>query len=91
MLDHVLASHGEEKYTNTSPHDNCVEFNFQTDRNRNVDLRQMYLTLKLKFVKGRGYESYNTKEVKKEHKDEEKADEETEEQVEEASLPPLLM
>ena len=33
--------------------------------------------LKLKFVKGRCYESYNTKEVKKEHKAEAKSKEET--------------
>ena len=34
------------------------------------------MTLKLKFVKGRGYETYNSKEVKKEHKEEAKAEEE---------------
>ena len=36
----------------------------------------MYLALKLKLVKGRGYETYNTKEVKNEHKEEAKAKEE---------------
>ena len=39
-------------------------------------MRQAYLVLKLKLVRGRGYETYNTKEVKKEHKEEAKADEE---------------
>ena len=34
------------------------------------------MALKLKFVKGRGYETYNSKEVKKEHKEEAKAEEE---------------
>ena len=48
---------------------------YQTDRNYYVDLRQIYLALKLKFVRGRGYETYNTKEVKKEHKQEVKAEE----------------
>ena len=35
------------------------------------------MPLKLKFVKGRGCETYNTKEVENEHKEKEKADEET--------------
>ena len=39
-------------------------------------MRQTYLALKLKHVKGRGCETYNTKERKKEHKEEAKAEEE---------------
>ena len=50
--------------------------NYQTDINYYVDLRQTYLALKLKLVRGRGYETYNTKEVKKELKEEAKAEEE---------------
>ena len=46
------------------------------DRNHYVDLRQTYLALKLKLVKGRGYETYTTKVVIKEHKEEAKAEEE---------------
>ena len=44
--------------------------------------------MKLKLVRGRGYETYNTKEVKKEHKEEAKADEE--ETVEEEAPVPLV-
>ena len=43
------------------------------------------MALKLKIVKGRGYETYNTKEVKKEHKEEAKAEEE--ETAEEEPVP----
>ena len=43
------------------------------------------MDLKLKLVKGRGYETYNTKEVKKEHKKEAKAEEE--ETAEEEAVP----
>ena len=42
----------------------------QTDRNYYVDLRQSFLALKLKFVKARGYDTYESTEKKKEHKDE---------------------
>ena len=44
------------------------------------------MALKLRFVRGRGCETYNTKEVKKEHKDEAKAEEE-ETAKEEAPVP----
>ena len=42
--------------------------NFKTERNYYVDLRQPFLALKLKFVEGRGYDTYESKE--EEHKDE---------------------
>ena len=65
VVDDVLLSHEQEIYPTTSLDGNCIEFEFQTDRNYYVDLRQTYLALKLKLVKGRGYETYKTKEVKK--------------------------
>ena len=69
VVDDVLSSHEQEIYPTTSLDENCIEFEFQTDRNYYVDLRQTYLALKLKLVRGRGYETYNSKEVKKEHKE----------------------
>ena len=76
LVDDVLSSHEQEIYPTTSLDKNCIEIEFQTDRNYYVDLRQTYLALKLKLVRGCGYETYNTKEVKKEHKKEAKAEEE---------------
>ena len=70
LVDDVLSSHEQEINPTTSFIENCIEFEFQTDRNYYVDLRQTYLVLKLKLVRGCGYETYNTKEVKKEHKEE---------------------
>ena len=68
VVDDVLLSHEQEIYPTTSLDENCIEFEFQMHRNCYVDLRQTYLTLKLKLVRGRGYETYNSKEVKEEHK-----------------------
>ena len=76
VVDDVLSSHELEIYPTTSLDENCIEFEFETDLNFYIDLRQTYLALKLKFVKGRGYETYNTEEVKKEHKEEAKTEEE---------------
>ena len=70
IVDGVLSSHEQESYATTSLDDNCIEFEFQTDRNFYVDLRQSFLALKLKFGKGPGYDTYESKEKKTEHKDE---------------------
>ena len=72
-VDNVLSSREQEIYTTTSFDENCTEFEFQTDGNYYVDLRQSYLALELKLVRGRGYQTYNTKE-KKEKKEEAKAE-----------------
>ena len=48
---------------------NSIEFEFQTDRKVYVDLRQTYLALKNKLVKGRGPDTYKTTEKKKEQKE----------------------
>ena len=85
VVDDVLSSHEQEFYPTTSLDENCIEFEFQKDRNYYVDLRQTFLALKLKLVRGRGYETYNTKEVKEEHKEEAKAEEE--ETAEEEPVP----
>ena len=68
VVDDVLSSYEQELYLTTSLDENCIEFEFQTDRNYYVDLRQTFLALKLKLVRGRGYETYNTKEVKETQK-----------------------
>ena len=60
----------KKTYPTTSLDEYCIEFEFQTCRNYYVDLRQSFLALKLKFVKGRGYDTYESKEKKKGHKEE---------------------
>ena len=62
VVDDVLSSHEQGICPTTSSDGNCIEFEFQTDRNYYVDLRQSFLALKLKFVKGRGYDAYESKE-----------------------------
>ena len=56
VVDDVLSSHEQKIYPTTSLDENCIEFEFQTDRNYYLDLRQTYLALKLKIVRGRGYD-----------------------------------
>ena len=65
VVDDDLTSHEQEIYSITSPDENCIEFDFQKDRNYYAVLRQTYLALKMKFVKGCDYETYITKDLKK--------------------------
>ena len=69
IVDDVLSSHEQETYPTTSLDENCIEFEFQTYRNFYVDLRQSFLALKLTFVKGHGYDTYESR-GKREHKNE---------------------
>ena len=64
-VDDALSSHEHEIYPTTSLDEDCIESKFQTDRNSYVDLRQSFLALKLKFVKGRGYDTYESEEKKR--------------------------
>ena len=76
VVDDVLSSHEQEIYPIIPLEENFIEFEIQTDRNYYVALRQTYLVLKLKLVRSSGYETYNSKELKKEHKEKGKAAEE---------------
>ena len=71
----VSSSHEQKIYPTTSLDENSVGFEFQTDLNYYVDLRQSYLALRVKLVIGRGYDIHKSKEAKKEHKNEEQSTE----------------
>ena len=64
FVDDVLSALEQELYPSTSLDENCKELEFQTDWNHYVDLRQSFLALKLKFVKRRGYDTYESQEKK---------------------------
>ena len=46
VVDDVLLSHEQEFYRTISLDENCLEFDFQTDRNFYIDFGQSYLALK---------------------------------------------
>ena len=82
VVDDVLSSHEHETYPTTSLDENSIEFEIQTDRNVYVDLRQTCLALKIKLVKGRGFDTYKTTEKKKEHKEDTVSTETSDDDVE---------
>ena len=69
FADDVLSSHQPEIFPSTSLDENSIEFEFRTDRNVYVDLRQTFLALKIKLAKDCGFDTYKTTEKKKEHKE----------------------
>ena len=78
IVANVLFSHKQVTYHPNSFDENCKQFQFQTDKNYYVDLRQTYLALKLKLVKGWSFEAYNTREGNKLHEGDAKKSEATE-------------
>ena len=69
VVDDVLSSLEQEICPTTSLDENSIEFEFRTDRNVRVALRQTHLALKFKLVKGRCFDIYKTTEKKNEHKE----------------------
>ena len=86
VVDKLLSSHEHEIQPITSLDEHCVEFEFRTDRIYYVDLRQTYVDRKLKFVEGRGCETYNSKELNEVNIEEAKVDEKTVDEEQEAPV-----
>ena len=66
VVNDVLSSHEKQIYPTTSFDENSIEFEFQTERNVYVVLRQRYLALTFQLVKGRGFDTYKTTKKEKE-------------------------
>ena len=92
VVEDVFPSHQQEIYPTTTLDENSIELELQTDRNVYVDLRQTYLALKIKLVKGRGFDSCKTTE-KKDHKEDaaftETGDDDVEYIEEDAGVPQI--
>ena len=81
VADNFQSSHGQKFYPPTS-HDKVYrDLEYQIDRNFYVDWRKNYFALKLKLVKCRDDEIYQTGEARKEHKAETKTAKGTKEEA----------
>ena len=63
VVDDFLLSHEQQVIPTPSLDENRIEFEFQTDRNSYVNLRQTFLALELKLVYSCRYDTYNKKKV----------------------------
>ena len=65
VVNAVLSSHEQEFYPASSLDENSIEFEVQTDRKIYVGLRQTYLALINKLVKGRDVDLILTKQQRR--------------------------
>ena len=64
VIEDFLSFQIQEIDSTTSLDEEGKDVEFQADWKNYADLKQTYLVSKLNFLKGRGYELYNTKEKK---------------------------
>ena len=88
VVNNFFSSNEQEINRTTSTERNSFEFDFQTNRDYYLDLRQTFLASKCKLVNVSGYKTCKTKESEKEHREEGKMDAEKEEY--EAPVPLLI-
>ena len=66
VLGTIMSSYTQKVFPNTSLDDSSIEFEFETDRNLYLDMRDIHLSLKLQLFKGRLFDAF--KKEKEEHK-----------------------
>ena len=74
VLETIISSYTQEVFPNTSLDESSIEFDFQTDRNLYLNMRDTRLSLKLHLFKGRLFETF--KKAVHKAKSEEDSDEE---------------
>ena len=66
VLETIISSYTKEIFPSTSLDESSIEFEFETDRNIYLDMRDTHLSLKLQLFEGRLFEAF--KKEKAEHK-----------------------
>ena len=66
VLETIMSSCTQEVFPSTSLDETSIEFEFETDRNIYLDMRDTHLSLKLQLFKGRMFDAF--KKEKAEHK-----------------------
>ena len=76
VLETIISSYKQEVFTSTSLDEGSIEFEFETDRNLYLDLRDTHLSLKLQLFKGRLFDAFKKEKAEHKAKSEEDSDEE---------------
>ena len=72
----IISSYAQEVFPSTSRDGSSIEFEFETDRNLYLDLRDTHISLKLQLSKGRLFEAFKKEKAEHKAKSEEDSDEE---------------
>ena len=76
VLETIMSSYTQEVFPSTSLNESSFEFEFETDRNLYLDMRDTYLSLKLQLFKGRLFDAFKKEKAEHKAKSEEDSDEE---------------
>ena len=60
-LETKISSYTQEVFPSTSLDKSSIEFEFETDHNLNLDIRNTHLSLKLQLFKGRLFDAFKKK------------------------------
>ena len=75
-LETIILSYTQEVFPSTSLDESSIEFEFETDRYLDLDMRDTHLSLKLQLFKGRLIDTFKTEKTEHNTKSEEDLDEE---------------
>ena len=76
VLETIMSSYTQEVFPSTSLDESSIEFEFEMDRNRFLDMRDTQLSLKLQVFKGRLFDAFKKEKAEHKAKSEEDSDEE---------------
>ena len=76
VLETIMSSYTQEVFPSTSLDESSIEFEFETDRNLYLYMRDTHLSLKLQLFKGRLFDAFKKEKAEHKAKSEEDSDEE---------------
>ena len=76
VLETIMSSYTQEIFPGTSMDESSIEFEFETERNLYLDMRDTHLRLKLQLFKGRLFDAFKKEKAEHNAKSEEDSDEE---------------
>ena len=63
VLETIMSSYTQEIFPSTSLDESSIEFEFETDRNLYLDMRDTHLSLKLQLFKGRLFDAFKKSKI----------------------------
>ena len=76
ILETIMSSYTQKVFPSTSLDESSIEFEFETDRNLYLDMRDNYHSSKLQLFKGRLFDAFKKEKAEHKAKSEEDSDEE---------------
>ena len=76
VLETIMSSYTQEVFPSNSLDESSIAFEFETDRNLDLDMRDTHLSLKLQPLKGRLFDVFKKEKAEHKAKLEEDSDEE---------------